>query len=326
MRTCVYTAVIGGYDALLEQRVKADSDAEFICFTTDPSLESDTWEIVPIAPLFEADPVRSARHLKILGHPSLTDFDATLWIDATVQLRMAPERLLAEWLRGEYDLAIPLHSFRESVLDEFDEVDVLGRDQPERLYEQLLHYAEVDPESLQEKPLWTGMIARREGVPEVRAAMELWFWHVLRYSRRDQLSLRHVLRRSSVRGNFFPLDNFDSAYQSWPHNENRHGRQGMTSHRSGPLLAEWQRARREARRLGEELDAVRLDAARTEAERLRLATECEALSGTAAKRTAEAALLVEELAEARRQLSYTGSVRGAALNLGRAMKRRYFRR
>ena len=38
MKICVYTVLLGGYDALLPQPVSSTSDADFICFTDDATL------------------------------------------------------------------------------------------------------------------------------------------------------------------------------------------------------------------------------------------------------------------------------------------------
>ena len=101
MRICVYTYLLGSYDQLLDQAVAADSDADFICFTDDPELASDTWRIEHVEPRYPTDIVRSARSLKILGHPALDEYDVTLCIDASVLLRPAPEQIVAAWLTAE---------------------------------------------------------------------------------------------------------------------------------------------------------------------------------------------------------------------------------
>ena len=92
-RRAVYRALIGGYEQLREEEVARDSDVPFICFTDDSTLRSKTWEVVHVAPRVPFDSSRSARALKILGHPVLDDYDETLWIDNTVALRRPPDAL-----------------------------------------------------------------------------------------------------------------------------------------------------------------------------------------------------------------------------------------
>ena len=211
----VYTALIGAYERLNEQPVAASSTVPFTCFTDDPGLRSDTWRIVRVDPAFAQDPVRSARRLKILGHPSLDELDETLWIDNSVVLSASPDDILDEWLDGT-DVAMPRHSFRDTLMDEFDAVVSAGLDDPARVYEQLQHYADVAPRVLGQPPLWSALIARRH-TPAVSRFNALWYEHVLRYSRRDQLSVLMAMSLApdvSVRA--VEIDNYASDLHRWP--------------------------------------------------------------------------------------------------------------
>ncbi len=210
----VYTALIGRYEELLEQPVATDSHIEFICFTDDPNLASQTWRIVLVEPLFPGDPVRSSRALKIRGNPEIDTFAETLWIDNTVLLTADPNDILDEWL-SEADLAIPTHSFREKVDDEFAVVTSSALDDPARILEQRTHYARYSPGALDAPVLWTGIIARRQS-PEVSLTMQLWLDHVLRYSRRDQLSVGVALRSANHPVTTIDADNLRSQWHEWP--------------------------------------------------------------------------------------------------------------
>jgi hypothetical protein len=218
----VYTALVGGYEALNEQPIAASSDLPFICFTDDATLTSDTWEIVLLEPALPADPSRSSRQVKLVpSHPRFQSCEETLWIDNSVILKVRPEQLLDEWLDGA-DLAIPQHSYRERVIDEFDAVVSAGLDDHSRVYEQLHHYLDCAPHVLEQPVLWNALIARRH-TPEVLRFGEVWWRHVLRYSRRDQLSVRMALELTpGVRLNVVELDNYESAIHQWPVAPGRH--------------------------------------------------------------------------------------------------------
>jgi uncharacterized coiled-coil protein SlyX len=218
-RRAVYRALVGGYETLREEEVARDSSVPFICFTDDPTLTSDTWEIVHVERRLANDTTRSARALKILGHPALDAFDETLWIDNTVALRAAPDELFDLWL-GDADVAAPLHSFRASVLAEAEVVIDTGLDDFARVYEQLAHYLAVDRGALEANPHWTGMLARRR-TPATTRAMQSWWEDVLRYSRRDQLSFVPVMRAHAVRLHSVPLDSYESDWHAWPWAEGR---------------------------------------------------------------------------------------------------------
>lgn len=213
-RRVVYTALMGRYEQLNEQPIATGTDVDFICFTDDPELTSTSWTIRLVSPRFPLDSIRSARYLKMLGPALLPDFDETLWIDNSVRLVTSPDRILDSWL-ADADIAIPRHSFRASVIGEFDAVATDGYDDPARVYEQLIHYSTLRPEALRETPLWTALLARRKA-PAVDAAMRLWFDHILRYSRRDQLSINFIVASLGLDVNAVDMDNMTSEWHEWP--------------------------------------------------------------------------------------------------------------
>jgi hypothetical protein len=215
----VYTVLTGGYETLNELQV-IDPTVRAICFTDDPNLKSSTWDVVQIEPIFKSDPIRNQRLIKILGHPVLRQYEEWLYIDNTVRLLKIPSLILDDYL-VESDLAIPSHSFRKSVRAEFDVVKVQRLDSATRLNEQLVHYQAHHPSSLEVQPLWNGIIARRPN-QDVDKWAEIWASHVLRYSRRDQLSIVVALEETKPKFKRIEIDNHSSDYHEWPiHNQRK---------------------------------------------------------------------------------------------------------
>ncbi len=210
----VYTVLTGGYEALNEQPIAPQSEVPFICFTDDPGLVSETWDVHVVEPRYPSDPARSSRDIKVRGHAALEGFEETLYIDNSVVLREPPESILAEWL-ADADLAMPLHSYRATVADEFEAVLEAGLDDPTRVYEQARHYLAEDPSLLEAPVIWGALIARRRAAAVADFETD-WFEQLLRYSRRDQLSVQVALRRSGVRFRAIELDNMRSAIHRWP--------------------------------------------------------------------------------------------------------------
>jgi hypothetical protein len=209
----LYTALIGRYETLNELAAE-DPDVTALCFTDDPDLTSTTWEVVLVDRAFPSDPVRSQRKLKIVGHPALADFDEWIYIDNTVRLLVPPSTLLDDHLQG-CDLAIPTHSFRDTVEEEFVAVDQGRLDSHERVTEQLEHYRRDWPDTLAMRPLWNGIILRRN-TPAVASWADAWWSHLLRYSRRDQLSVHAAAAISGVPIRRIDIDTRRSAYHEWP--------------------------------------------------------------------------------------------------------------
>ena len=209
----LYTALICRYETLNELTVD-DPGITAICLTDDPDLRSDTWQIVLVEPAFPSDPVRSQRRLKVLGHPELHDFDEWMYIDNTVRITGPPSSLLETFLEG-HDLAIPTHSYRDTVEEEFAKVASAQLDHRDRLDEQLEHYRADWPGSLAARPLWSGIILRRT-TPEVAAWATTWWEHIARYSRRDQLSIIAALMAHDLQVHRIEIDCFASEFHEWP--------------------------------------------------------------------------------------------------------------
>ena len=264
-KRAVFTALLGGYEELLEQIVAHEDSVDYICFTDDPETTSETWQIVQVEPLFATDLVRSQRALKIRGHQRLAEYDELLYIDNSVRLKKPASVILDSWLDGA-DYAVSLHSYRERVIDEFDEVIALNYDDAARVQEQLFHYSEAFASVLYEHPVWNGIIARRN-TPQVQATMNLWFDHVLRYSRRDQLSANVAIAASGLEIKTIEHDNFESDTHVWPVEAKRKIHMGKASRKmSGPLLAEVARLERESRELARVLEVTERLRAQLEAE------------------------------------------------------------
>jgi Protein of unknown function (DUF616) len=213
-RLVVYTAVLGDEQPLREQPMADVSTSDFVCFTDDPRLGSDTWETVLVQPRLAADPVRSARFLKIVGHPALAGYDRSLWVDNAVELRKPPELFVGDWLADAH-VAAPQHTLYATVAAEAEAAIDLGKDDHLRVFEQLAHYLDTTSGALDARQHWTGLLARR-GSQTATMAMTLWWEHVLRYSSRDQLSFGVAMTAAGVWVRSVPLANLQSAVHAWP--------------------------------------------------------------------------------------------------------------
>jgi hypothetical protein len=207
--------LIGRYEKLNEQPMAQQSALPFVCLTDDPELTSETWRIVRIQPAFQSDPVRSQRMLKLLPHRYLNRFERSLYIDNSVVLTAPPEKILAEYLT-DVTFALPTHSYRDCIRDEFTAVLAHQFDDPTRIAEQRQAYEECDTDGLDERPFWTAILLRDHLDPAVREALETWAMHVLRYSRRDQLSANHAFRHAGFTPHRIEIDNHASWFHHWP--------------------------------------------------------------------------------------------------------------
>jgi hypothetical protein len=254
----IYTALMGRYEEFRADTPAISTESDLVCFTDNPSLRSDVWSVELIKPRFEDDSIRSARYIKIMGPAFLAGYDESLWLDNSVLLRASPDALMDRFIH-DVDFALPLHSFRHTVAAEFDAVAESGLDDFSRVYEQMIHYATSSAQVLDERPYWTAILARKHNSTVVEL-MNRWWEHVLRYSRRDQLSLNYVLQGHRIALRRIDIDNYDSEYHQWPIGTNRR----MEIKRSNSLYDAY-RSMPQARlaRLQSECDKLRRELERT---------------------------------------------------------------
>ncbi len=212
----VYTVLVGDGFALPDTVPSAG--VEYVCFTDNPDLPSNGWTLKQISPLFPSDLIRSSREPKIRPHRCLQDYSRSLYIDTRVQLTDNPNLIWNELISSS-DVSFGgfYHSFRDSVAVEFVSVRDLNLDDPGRVKELQAMYETHRPKILKQRPVWGGMLARRHNAVECIEAMEIWWAHVLRYSRRDQLSL--VLALASMPPetmNILTGDNHKGDHFYWP--------------------------------------------------------------------------------------------------------------
>lgn len=213
---CLYTGVFGGYEELNELQGEAKaSKVKKICFTDDENITSDTWEIRIVKPAFPLDSVRSQRMVKVNPHKFLPEFKSSVYIDNTVKLLVDPVKLIKDFCKAG-NVSFPIHSFRNSVYEEFFAVVQSGLDDSARLFEQMNHYQIISPDALHRKPYWAGMIIRNHMEPDVIELMETWYGQILRYSRRDQLSLVYSELMTGIKINKIVINNNESQYHQWP--------------------------------------------------------------------------------------------------------------
>lgn len=329
-RKCVYTVLLGGYETLNEQPIAKDSSIEFVCFTDRSDLTSETWTIRKIEPILPLDAPRSSRHPKICPHLYLPDHDLSLYVDNSIALTSRPEEIFAEWFETQdANMVCLAHSFRDSIVDEFDEVVRLGLDDASDCYEQLEHYLAIGmPDEL--PVIWGGLMLRAHHAADVVACMDSWMTHVLRYSRRDQLSFPFVARQHGLRHTALPLDNFETAHHRWPIASNRESRRYLASAaRRRHLVLRMKDLRVELTELRAELEVTRSDAASARQEATVAHSDADAARSEATRANEElrtirehATRLEHELGERSRELAESKGELEASRELIEALETR----
>lgn len=211
----VYTTIMGGNYTL--PVVSSNQKTSYVCFTDDQYFDAHGWQIVQVEPVLAHDLPRSSRESKICPHRYFPNVDRSIYIDPSVELLDDPQNIWDE-VMTEYSIFGGFyHSFRDTLLDEFIAVFDQQLDGAGVLAEQFNTYSHLGTQELNQKPVWGGFLLRRHNDQHCKETMERWFAHVLRYSRRDQLSLPVILGLlSDSQRRIIHLDNHQSKFHRWP--------------------------------------------------------------------------------------------------------------
>jgi len=218
----VYTVLIGSNEGLNNQPFIKHSKYRHVCLTDNKNLKSKEWEIIIVDPIFPKDSNRSQRYYKLKPQNIFQNYNFSLYLDNNILLKVKTEDLVEGILKNikiegnEPLFFIPYHSYRENLISEFEVCSRYDLDNQFKLYEQLDHYIRTNKEILKERAYWGGIILRNHNNKRIMSHSEIWFYHLCRYSRRDQLSLLYSSYQAGIKVNGFNLDNKKSQYHNWP--------------------------------------------------------------------------------------------------------------
>jgi hypothetical protein len=208
MKLVCVTAICGGYDKIIDVHPRSD-DVQYICFTDNPDLKSDLWEIRPafngFAGRWDAN-IRNAKHHKVMIH-AWVDCEISLWLDSNITLFKPPTQLVEQYLQ-DCDICTFTHWGRQCIYQEADTCSQLGLDDPEIIRKQMEKYRiEGYPEM---NGLNAGGFILRRHTKEVAEFNRFWWDQINQYSKRDQLSLNYCIWKTGIKmGTFCPYPGND---------------------------------------------------------------------------------------------------------------------
>jgi Protein of unknown function (DUF616) len=217
IRTVVYTVLFGDYEdpQVIPDHVASETNADFVMVCDRPRGVDRNWSEVIVEPDLPLDFHRSQRMYKLDPHRLFPAYDRALYIDNSVRLT-APLDPFIDNMAAHGSFATLHHSFRATVADEFHAIAGAGFDDGSRIWEQFNAYQWSRPEVLTSGARWGGVLfwdLRDERTAELG---RIWRNHVLRYSRRDQLSIEFAIAASGIETKPVVLDNYKTDYFVWP--------------------------------------------------------------------------------------------------------------
>jgi hypothetical protein len=186
-KAVVYTAIFGNYDDLKEAPKIRGCD--FLCFTDNVDLKSNTWKIIRRKNVFD-NAVLDAKLYKILFYKFVGEYEMSLWIDGSMQLKAIDMGYLAEKYLAKNNLAVFKHPERNCVYQEADICVDLQKDKEAVIRKQMDKYKK-DNYPCDNGLISGGFILRKNEI-DVKNFCDKWWEEVNSFSKRDQLSFNYL--------------------------------------------------------------------------------------------------------------------------------------
>jgi hypothetical protein len=206
----VYTCITNDYDNLWEPDIINDT-IDFICFTNNLEMKSDTiWSIRKIPKIFNHLPNKKLyRALKLLPHLLFNNYDMSLWVDGSVEIKKGLERFIKSYSNNKITLSE--NPYFDCIYKEAELIKKLKKEKPEIVDKQISKYSSFNyPKN--NGSVQTGILLRKHNDPEVIKFNEQWWKETLDNSNRDQLSFNFLKWKSSLNINVIPSNIFYSDY------------------------------------------------------------------------------------------------------------------
>jgi len=180
MNKALYTCITGDYDRLIAPKYPQPG-FDMICFTDNPELTSDVWQI-RIIPT-EDNKAKLQRKIKILSHKYLPDYDVTFYIDGNMEVQ-ADLRGFMEFFHGGF--MTKRHPIRNNIYDEALAVIKKGKARRQDVECQMEAYRQM---GFGVDVLYEDGFLIRDNSAGTQRLNEVWWKQVEAHTHRDQLSL-----------------------------------------------------------------------------------------------------------------------------------------
>ncbi|MBQ9023726.1 MAG: DUF616 domain-containing protein [Bacilli bacterium] len=208
-KICVYTCITGNYDDLHELEIK-EKNVDYICFTNNKNIKSDTWKIIYIEN-DKLDNHRLSRKIKMLGHPYISEnYNISVWMDAGVVFKKKVTDFVKMYLKDN-SFASFKHSSRNCIYEEANECIKLRKDSKENVLK-ILEFLKKEKYPKNNGLYEMTVFIKKHNDPIVIKTMNLWFDIVCKYSKRDQLSFMYCVWKTGMKIDDINLNVWDNEW------------------------------------------------------------------------------------------------------------------
>lgn len=186
MTKVIYTAIFGHHDNLYEPLVITPG-WRMICYTDDPLLKSDHWEIKIINGIREGQERMMARLIKLNSVHFTDHADQSIWIDASFQVNVDLDQFWEDHFKKE--MTVIKHPERSCFYKEAELCKRIQKDNPIKILNQEKAYLDIVPEN--NGLIQSGILLRTNSQRVIRFCYD-WWQETKKHSNRDQLSFCKV--------------------------------------------------------------------------------------------------------------------------------------
>ena len=211
----IYTCITGGYDSLIEPSY-VTYDFDYVCFTDNPNMKSDIWDVRPLPKEVEGlSQVKKQRFIKINPHLFLKEYDMSIWVDGNVTIKGDLNQFILANGKDDVAVYVPQHPSRNCIYREATAVIGMKKDKKENVEPQMKRYKEEGfPEDY--GLLQSNIILRKHNKEACIKLMETWSDEVMNNSHRDHLSFNYALwKNDDVKVVYLDKHIYRSSYFSW---------------------------------------------------------------------------------------------------------------
>jgi hypothetical protein len=183
----IYTTLFGRYDKLKDPPSKFEN-CDFVCFTDQINLKSHIWKLVIVNAV---DPIVENRKYKMLPHQFFSEYNFSLYVDASIEININPNYLVQKYL-ADSEMAVCKHLDRNCAYDEIIATIKTGKcKQADLAIEQYKYYSSNKfPRDFGLYEM--GIILRKHNSINVIKMMEEWWLHFNKWAKRDQFSIPFI--------------------------------------------------------------------------------------------------------------------------------------
>lgn len=185
----IYTVITGEYDYLKDPEY-ISNNCDYICFTNNPSLRSNVWQIRLENNLGNLNATKWQRRHKVMTHEYLPEYEWSIYIDGNVRIIGDMIQYLKTESKGSPVLCLK-HPYRNNAFEEAEECINLNKDLDVTIRAQMETYRKEG--YMGENGLVaSGILARKHMDPTVIHLMKIWWHEIETKSKRDQLSFNYA--------------------------------------------------------------------------------------------------------------------------------------